>query len=994
MTMTRMAGARPRRAKVVVGILMGMLLLPSVGVASAAEGGSSAETSGGGLEVVGKLPAPDFTKDSEEWDEESRAGSGYLILNPATRRGYQVFNTFLPKTTIVQSFDIDTLEPLKRMRYPGFWPMSAGGGGEPRNSNPGEVIHAVDEEGGRLFLPLTRNNSLDRPDKFVGGNQAEFRGLLVIDEAGFEEASCTEGVCEGEEVEEFTDVWEPSPDIGTKALHGLTFFRRAEQSEGKLLFLFDGRASRDHRLVQWDAADGEGDWSYLLDSCSGAVLRQSGFYELGIVRGSDAIHLGCQASKASAQAVSIPLDEGGRPDPGRNPETFVLGRSAVDVLADPDGERLLFWEQQGEGTKWWIFDGGLGAWAGLIGATPGSVARGYMSAGIDPASGRVYTLVPHHTFVDREGEQQAVQGGIGMADGRLTPVPQLDMQLPELAYPGIFRIAVDPATEDRPRRIFVRRGGRHIENQTDYPSTETVETPPEFFYWVIEDRKPVVTEVPEEDPDRFTSGHPEEPGVTTATFDGAGAGYGARSLLVSGLDAVLKVSDIWVPDFAEEAGIPLRSSCTARDREVVFGASGPTRYSQDGAVARAGSLGADGGTRVDLDRPATRCWPWGIEGPPPGAEQFDELVGQDPWATSEEGDNNAMAAECTGDEGDEAEQGDAEARCRQDEGEVRSSSTASAFSAGPVRVAAASSWTEVFRDEERGLVSRSVAEARGVEIGGAVRVGLIRTEAEVWAAGREDTAGTSFTRKMCGVHSPEFSGGACLDEEQQQEFVEGLDRLFGGRGKARLREPDAELAEGSPGGYIAAIRRDRLDRFFDLVVNRDESVAVPGLELIRYADHKNEGSGRQIIQLAGVQASSTYGVLCLFGETPDGCERPPEAPEPVETDVEVDAAGAAGPIEPLPQQEEGGSSEPRFFEEVIPAADRSSAPQTGADEPEDEGATGVVRRVLEAPAQGLRFLLRNPGDALLLGGTWILVLGPLWLAWRRRTLRNLQEVAG
>lgn len=1012
---------------VVLGLVLPVWGAPVLPAAMSAEGGS--QSPGGSdpegsvdpdrFEVVGELPLPFL---DEQWAEEDpvRDSNGWLILNPETRRAYQILRhpdhqgSFA--RMVIQAYDLDTLEPAGRILYDaGFNPVRPGVKTGLGNDSSGDVAHAVDEQGGRLFIPLVDAGNLERLAVDVGrdlpgtpsGDRGEpFESILVIDEHAFSEASCSEGVCEGEELDAFADRWTlpPAEQEATQfhSLQGMTFSDPGGDDTGKLLLMladpFDNPPPLDHRLLQLDATSGELDWSHRLAACEDATLRDggTGLYEWGLVHGGDEIHLACQNSGGSAQAVSIPLTEEGSPDPSQLSQTSVLGRPVRDVLADEAGERLILWSRTGQQNTWWVYDMQQDdpVLVGLLGVTPGSTDR--VTAGIDPATGRLYAFWPHHRFFAR-GEPQVAQGGMGISDGRLTPPPQLGLALQDLAYPARFRIRVDPATDDRPRRLFVRRGHRAFTQQRDYPAdNEPVDTPPEPFYLVIEDRDPVVTQVPREDPDRFTSGHPEEPGVTDVAFQGTGAGYGARAVLTGGLDAAAN----WWTAFTDDQGVPSRSSCSARDRELVFGASGPTQVSRDGARARGGSLDADGGTKVDVEQPATRCWPWALGGAPDGAQQLDEVLGQSPWADDEGG--NPMAAGCVGNEDDSAEDGDARAECRQEEDEAEADATASAAQAGPVRVAAASSRTEVLRDEERGIVSRSVAEARGIEIAGSGRIGSVRVEAETWAAGRDDTAGSSFAREICGVRFPDFSESGCLDEGQREQFVRGLDRFLGTRGTVQLREPDPELAAGSPGGYIAALRRDRSEELYDRVINRDESVAVPGLEIILYyGDHPSHGSGRQIIQLAGAQATSTYGILCLFGETGDGCAQPPEPPEPsepVDTNDEVDAAGAAGPIEPLPdapQQDEGGSSEPRFFEEVIPAADRSSAaPQTGADRPDGDGATGVVQRVLEAPAEGLRFLMRNPGDALLLGGMWILFLAPLWLAWRRRTLRNLQEVAG
>src|SRR5687767_9021476 len=118
--------------------------------------------------------------------------SGWLIVNPSTRRLYEVLEG--GNQTVLQSFDLDTLQPRHREVFTGlpiatgYFAVATGGG----TSNSGEVVHAVDQAAGRLYLPLmltaaglpagsptptvTRSPDARRP----------FGRILVVDEAKFD----------------------------------------------------------------------------------------------------------------------------------------------------------------------------------------------------------------------------------------------------------------------------------------------------------------------------------------------------------------------------------------------------------------------------------------------------------------------------------------------------------------------------------------------------------------------------------------------------------------------------------------------------------------------------------------------------------------------------------------------------------------------------------------------------------------------------------------
>src|SRR5688572_13700551 len=78
--------------------------------------------------------------------------SGWLILDPATRRGYTLVEGGQFQT-VIQSFDLDSLQPRQRVVVPGV-PIVAGSHDYQAPYDAGEVIHAVDSVAGRIYLPL------------------------------------------------------------------------------------------------------------------------------------------------------------------------------------------------------------------------------------------------------------------------------------------------------------------------------------------------------------------------------------------------------------------------------------------------------------------------------------------------------------------------------------------------------------------------------------------------------------------------------------------------------------------------------------------------------------------------------------------------------------------------------------------------------------------------------------------------------------------------
>ncbi|HVL32395.1 MAG TPA: hypothetical protein VM600_02315, partial [Actinomycetota bacterium] len=258
-----------------------------------------------------------------------------------------------------------------------------------------------------------------------------------------------------------------------------------------------------------------------------------------------------------------------------------------------------------------------------------------------------------------------------------------------------------------------------------------------------------------------------------------------------------------------------------------------------------------------------------------------------------------------------------------------------------IRVAEASSYSQVKRVKGLGLVSESFAYVRGVNIGDKVFIDGAFTYARARAAGRPGTAATDFVRRLCGVRIPELNmhvsaidvdlapvqigdpvhdrggdiarngielpplgdslpsridlpdtgttppglgiprdsiprrvdvphqdlgeidplnpdsddqqvddrqvndicGDPGLQQAGSQPVVDAINRVLGSRGRVSAPNPDTELRQGSPGGYLASIQKDRLHQIGARSVQNDDSTQVPAMEMVFFNDDPTKGRG-------------------------------------------------------------------------------------------------------------------------------------------------------
>jgi hypothetical protein len=780
------------------------------------------------------VPDPDFTV-------TDRNESGWLIMDSGLRRGYLISQR-IPDRMVIQSVDLDTLRLGRRAYVDGWIPMPGGSG-----QKAGQVVHAVDPARHRIFIALsdTPNNGETGPS---GDSRPPFRRILVMDEAKFEAGA---------------DDWRRDMDppgadlarIAGHSLHGLTF---VDSSAGGSLLLQLGATNApfraglfDHWLLKWNATSGASEWSLLLRECSGAPFRSNdpaGAFPLELVVTAETIHLVCRTNSGAAQVVGIPLLDGA-PHPTRAAQvSSPLPRLYADALADPGGHRLLLKALTG-GETWWVYDTELESWAGAIGILNHT---GFPSAaGVDQATGRFYSLIPDTAYAGRDAnEQLPARGGLLESDARLTPAPQAINVEPSLNYPGVYRIQVDPAVGNRPRRLWIRRGSPQLTITPEYPSTKgTRLTPVEDHYLVVEDKAPVATSAAADNLDQYTIDKPERPGATGVNYAGSAGGYGARVRLVGGIPAATS----W-----ELSGLSSASACIPADREVTAGLVTDTEVSNIAVRARALPLALDPTTAADAKDPQGRCQ---SNGSSTHESSGQPGLGDAEVVCSGSGERHQLTVE-----NEAPRQGSAKAECGAD-GQAAKASARHAIGLGPpladVTIQDASTETSVRREPGVGMVTTVISVAKGIEIQGVLSIGLVRSEATTVAGGRRKSASTTFTRTICGIEGSTVGGSGCSADPATS--VSLINQALGTRGQARLPEPDPLLRKGSPGGYIAAIQKSTSAEFSDSILNRDSSKAVPALEIVLYNDDPIKGAGRRIVQLAGLEASSTYGIYDLSG---------------------------------------------------------------------------------------------------------------------------------
>ncbi|HEX9774860.1 MAG TPA: hypothetical protein VGB83_04690 [Actinomycetota bacterium] len=963
--------------------------------------------------------------------------NGDLIMDSQDRRAYQFMFSDLGFTT-GRIWDLDSRRVAKEVKFPTeYFPQGPLAPTSRLNSR--EWVHALDAVGDRLFIPYLSGGI------FAGINVFDTRTLGLIDQFPYprvtyepnpDNLGCTSNNCLPQ-----APTVQPKPvalSFVEPILTGLTpkVLVLMEEPKGPLM----ERNFNVAWIAQIDAATGRQDWIYRISSC-GATLpgRGDGYFQLGMFQAQlgTGIYVTCLAAGGTGQVVRLVVDANNVP---QAEQAFPGPIGVVDALTDPGSDRMVIRVANEQGESWWIFDGPSASYTGVVG---GTVSPAQITAGIDQSSGRLYMQAP----ATKSGPIGS-PGGLMMSDIRRSPAPQF-LGFPEYARKGrgTIRVDVHPATG---RRLVYLRG-----EGTDYQIVEDNE--PISYDPPISNQDAQTIDVEEEagvtSADFTGSGHaygfrmllvgglggvpPTGPDVNALRVGsygpfilGSPCGRGDRELVAGSVksvglsnnlasaSAVVSEAD---PGSTTDVGEPT-ARCYPRPRDP----GGNDLWELSRAPAdypepfRTEVDDDPDDTKTDSDEVLGSDWPFstvecGGDDEASTSTTLTPLRRGDPDTDTFEDETLNEAFESARATTIPLDRFSAAVTCGQSMGSASASSQVLGAETGPpaitadpdsaaveipipgigtLRIAEVSASTVIYRDPERGLVSRSVAVARGISIGDHVFIDSASTIAEAVAAGRPGTASTEFIRRVCGVRikdeAPDvhvFRPGAEPDQEkllagdvegglevepegggEQEKSVDEeacadittpaggqtisiigrINQALGTRGRITTPEPDSDLRHGSPGGYIASIQKDRKLEISSRAVNNDASTQVPALELIVFNDDPTLGRGRQVIQLAGVDASVTYGIYLLdpgddFNDLPRNL---------------IDYTG--GFPDPAPP--------PAYVPPTTPPA-----------------ANGPITMLFE----GISFLFRSPKDALLAGLVWAMLYAPFQLGLRRRALKGL-----
>jgi hypothetical protein len=584
------------------------------------------------------------------------------------------------------------------------------------------------------------------------------------------------------------------------------------------------------------------------------------------------------------------------------------------LLYDSGSERLFAATHSQTTPGVWIFDGKMSAWVGFVPAATESNSP----IGVDQSTG--------HLFM-RSGDDagKGISEAIIVSDARQTPVPQ-GARFEFVSKYGYVTWVVDPI-----RHLLFAQG----EIKTDAQSLTRT--------FVFQDKTPTLKPALPEDYDGLTSDHPEGP-RTLSTYSGTLASYGVNLVYVGGIGGT--TAPLYQNPFTNDQDIvPRNSLISAGDRGATIASVSFLDVRNIGATATAQQIAPDTSTENDRrtyqNQVATVGNPYGQ-----GAATAEVASLLDwPWPA-------AMCLDAGGDPkdpGTTAPGGASSTHCNLDKLQASASAAESAVQTEGISIASSSAIASAAK-EASGLVTTTAATVRGLVIDvpsqGSLRIGVIRLEVRTTAHGRPGTAKVSWTREIKDVTLIDANGSevfacAVCDADALAKQVNELFDV-----KLKMRVPSPEITQTAKGAF-AGFQKNEADHVNDVVALNESanSRIMPALQLEIYNDFQDRS--RLVLQLAGIQASSTYGITPLAGEPP------------------VDVIPPIPTIGPVPQ--------PPFV-----------APPPSIEPPTDQSG-GILRRITTTA----RFLVRSPKDALLVGLTGMLFLGMAAFAVRRRQLNAL-----
>ncbi len=469
----------------------------------------------------------------------------------------------------------------------------------------------------------------------------------------------------------------------------------------------------------------------------------------------------------------------------------------------------------------WAFDGSISAWVGLIAAPD---PRGIW-LGINERTGHYYIASQMSGFGDATGY-------LIVSNARMTPPPQglqfnLDISGAPLADPGSKRIFLPIYDGDR-TRVFV-----------------------------LEDNTPEVPAMRPVDYDDLTTGLPEGPG-TLSEYSGALNGFGARVLFVGGTGGATSFLNLsgayrdFINPTVESLEVPIPGLAPG-DRGIVLSRVPSLDLRNSGATSSAQPAALDTQTEADLDDTKN------FIATTPAQPAAETLAWPYPAAACLDGVGERQDVERTG------PGGEANAVCDLAKSNSSATATFHPVSSGPLTIGSTSFTAESRRDPILGAVTQTKAVATGIEMSfpgvGGLSIGRVTATALTVAHGRPGTARVEYKRTISDVSVVDASGVetfACQATCDPEQVADAVNANLGV--KLRMDVPPAELIATTRGAF-AGVEKTHRDYIGGLAQNNDDSRALPAIQLT--INNDSAGKSRLLIQLAAIQANSTYGISLL-----------------------------------------------------------------------------------------------------------------------------------
>lgn len=963
---------------------------------------------------------------------DNNRGRAAVVLDTERGWGYRVYAGLTdPPDPRVHRFDIETLADGPDQSYDVLLGTPATG----NNASTGtDLITAAG--GGKLFVTDTSNRvHVINGEDLV--REQSYAPPLLNGSAGALAGDTLDSVQSGR-----------SPAMPRSSIQALAYLPpHGEVTQPKLLVYIAApvvpatSAPGANFLAQWDVATGEEDWSARLSGCSTRAENTRRYAPTIAVSeprsdpGARDVMLGCYTSNGRGEVWSIRLSPDGTGITEERQAAIVP--SAYGFFPDPVGRRMGVYLNTGAGQFVVGVDMEREGVYGAAQLTP--TTTGNTGIGIDPGSGRLYGFASSTSTGDGD------RGGLLMVDGRRQPLPQ------RFAYPelnpidqgGSDKIEVAPATSKRPARVFVPinasddamirvyedrrpvvgntplseadRFTKDVEEEEGKTRVSTTAATSAYgvrvwltggLYHLLPPETVIHDTVLEQLVRPACEPHSRE--LVLAEVSPGGSGTVLSSSGINGAAVSARLDERTRQDLTRPAAAcwPTEGFFSTYDalansvNNILQAGLGPANDVYDEVKDTPVPIGSsdpddDGptlGELLGLEEIPARAVPAWPNQPDPTVDELWQDTVRDPTpfhpaACSQPGrEQRRPLPEEDEDHGEDdfvvdvlgtprnlgpAPGFTAFAACGEDGRSVVSHATAtnSLGIADVLTFESAETTSRLVWQGEGGVSVVTEARVRGVDVLGTLRIGEVRTRAVTKAAGRPGTAGTSIVREWCGVVGLGSGNdqGACQnvdDPDFQERLRQFNENVLVRRGlELRATPIDPELRQGTPGGALASIQKDRFLVAGESFLNNDERSNVAAFELIEVTD-TGANRSRHVYQLAGVEGSTSYNISTIpqFDFTPFGLPT-------------FDGTGA---LPPSASEVLAGTADRRTLQRVVGA---QPAGNTIA------GTPPAVGGLLEALGGGLRWLLRNPLEALkfmaLLATAWAL---PLHLHEKRRML--------